>query len=221
MIYKLLDAEIVKILASFGKVGIVRLPVCDRIFAVGACGIEYRFPKFFDRTVARELREHLLCPLFARYGGNYPLISVFHLIAVWLYKGISCLSRLCHLLLIHPSKSVRIVGLKVYHCRQCLNTVFKAFELPFFNGRERFERTIAVIDLFERLIAPLHNDLLRTRAVAFLRHHTHKFRNLDRGMDHHFLTLLHVRACYGNELCILFHYGFFHKQLPFTAFCAE
>ena len=75
------NAEPIEIRTACGKIAVVRVPIRHRVFAVGAGGIKDRLPQFFHRGGGRKIREHLFCPLFARHGGDAPLVFVLQLVA--------------------------------------------------------------------------------------------------------------------------------------------
>ena len=58
------------------------------------------------------------------------------------------------------------------------------------------------MDLAQRLIVPLDNDLGCLGLVSFLHHHLHKFGLIQISIDHDLLTLLHMDAAADDELCV-------------------
>ena len=144
-----------------------------------------------------------------------PLILVVHLIAVGLDNAASLLRRLHIFFLIDADKSVGILGHKIDHCGKHLDSVLDLLYLPIFDRFESLLLAVAYVDLGERLVAPLNSDLARTRAVAFLDHHSDKLGLIELGYNDDLLIFLYVYTHTGDKSCIASEICFFHFINPF------
>ena len=100
----------------------------------------------------------------------------------------------------------------VYH-------VLTAGLLPLSHGAHSLDRLVAGVDLAQRLIVPLHDDLLGLGLVGLLHHHLDKLRLVEAGIDHDLLVLLDVQAAADKQLGIFSQDSFLHAiSAPFIDF---
>ena len=212
-IVQLADTEAVEVIAACEQVLIVLLPRGDGI-VIHAAGLQNSLPQLFDRLPDAQLREELFCPRRAGHSGDAPLVFIFDLVAVALDEGIEFLTRLCHLLLIDAREPIGISREQVDAAGDGLDVVLPAHILVIVQRRERGEAAIADVGLLQRLIAPIHHDLLRLELVALFDDHFNKFGLVEVRLDKDLLPLLHIHAAARDELRIFAKYGFFHDCVP-------
>ena len=78
---------------------------------------------------------------------------------------------------------------------------------------EGFLAAVAVVELLERLIVPVHHDLFGPGAIALLHHQLHELRLIQSGVDKDLLALLNVDAGPGDQLCVFAQNSLFHGIL--------
>ena len=208
---QLADVQAVEIFAAVMQVLVVLFPCLDGV--VGhAGGLENGFPQLFHGLRRAQLREELLGPLFARHGRDAPLVFVFDLVAVALDDGVLGLLGLGHLLLVDAAQTVGILTDEVDAAGDGVDIVLPAGFLVVIEGGQRLQTAVAHVQLRERLIAPVDDDLLRLQLVALVDHHRNELRLVELRLDKDLLSLLDVHAGLGDELRIFAQDCFFHKK---------
>ena len=153
-------------------------------------------------------------------GRDAPLIFVFHLIAVRLDDGVKLLLGLHQLFLIDALEAVGILGDQIDAAGKHVHIVLPArFGVVGQRGK-RGQALIADVQLLERLIAPVHDDLLGLQLVAFLNDHLDEFRLVKLGVNKDLLALLDIDARLCNQLGIFSENCLFHKNTPCVEFQA-
>ena len=188
-----------------------RLPRGNGVFC-DAGGRENRLPELFDCLAGAQVREELLCPLFAGHCRDAPLVFVFDLVAVALDDGVLGLLGLGHLLLIDAAQAVGILTDEVDAAGDGVDIVLPAGFLVVIEGGQRLQTAVAHVQLRERLIAPVDDDLLRLQLIALVDHHRDEFRLVKLGRDKDLLSLLDIRSGLGDQLCVFPQDCFFHKK---------
>ncbi len=102
--------ERVQIVTAGEQIGIVSLPIGDRIIAVGSAAFEDLLPKLLNGFRVRKLGKHLPCPFDPGHCRNAPLMLVLHGIHVPARDSVSGLLSLGPFFLIDIRKTVRIIG---------------------------------------------------------------------------------------------------------------
>ena len=208
---QLADVQAVEIFAAVMQVLVVLFPRLDGV--VGhAGGLENGFPQLFHGLRRAQLREELLGPLFAGHSRDAPLVFVFDLVAVALDDGVLGLLGLGHLLLIDAAQAVGILTDEVDAAGDGVDIVLPAGFLVVIEGGQRLQTAVAHVQLRERLIAPVDDDLLRLQLIALVDHHRNEFRLVELRLDKDLLSLLDVHAGLGDELRIFAQDCFFHKK---------
>ena len=157
-IVKLADVQTVEIRAPVVQVLVMRLPRSNRVLR-HAGGCENRFPELFDGLARTKAGEELLRPFFARHGGNAPLVLVFNLVAVALDDRVFFLLGLGHLLLIDALEPVGVFGHQVNPTGNRVHIVLPSGFLVVVERRHRRKRPVAHMELFDRLVVPVDDDL--------------------------------------------------------------
>ena len=211
VIAQLLDAEAVEVGAAVVQILVVRFPRGNGI-VVHAAGGEDGFPQLFDGLRGAQLREELLGPRRAGNGRDAPLIFVFHLIAVRLDDGVKLLLGLHQFFLIDALEAVGILGDQIDPAGKRVHIVLPARLVVAGERGKCGQAPIADVQLLERLIVPIHDDLLGLQLVAFLNDHLDEFRLVKLGVNKDLLPLLNVRTDLGDQLRIFSENCFFHQK---------
>ena len=213
LVMKLADVQAVEVRAPVVQILIVRLPRGNGVFR-DAGGRENRLPELFDCLAGAQVREELLCPLFAGHCRDAPLVFVFDLVAVALDDRVLLLLRLCHLLLIDALEPVGVFRNQVNPAGNGVDVVLPARLLVVIELRHCGQAAVAHVKLVDRLMAPVDDDLLCLQLIAFLDQHRHELRLVQLCLDEDLLPLLNVDAAGGNELRVGTKNGFFHSISP-------
>ena len=155
-------------------------------------------------------REQLFSPCGAGDGGDAPLVLILDLIPVFLDDGVQPLLTLGHLLLIDALQAVGVLAEQVDAAGDGIHIVLPAGLLVVIKLGEGGQGPIAVVELLQGLIAPVHHHLLGLALIAFLHQHLHKLRLIQIGGDEYLLTRLHIDAGGGDQLGIFPQNGLFH-----------
>ena len=202
VVMELLYAQAVEIFAAAAQVLIVGLPGGHGV-VVHPGGGENGLPQLLHGLGGPQLREQLLGPRLAGDGGDAPLVLVLQLVPEGLDDGIPLLLGLGHLLLVDALQAVGIVGDEVDAAGNVVHIVLPAGQLIVSDGAQGGEAGVAVVELLEGLVVPVHHHLLGLAAVALLHHHGHELRLIQLGDDENLLARLHVDAAAGDEAGIL------------------
>ena len=202
LVDKFFDAESVQVSAAFPQVAVVLLPGLDGV-AQRAGGLQDLFPQFFHGLTRPQSGEQFLPPFLARNGCDGPLVVALHRIAVGLDDLAGHLHALAHLGDVDALQAVRVVAHQEDAAHgQVFGIVLPAGLHVIGHGAQRLDGLVAVGQLFQELIIPVHHDLLRLQAVALLRHHRRELGEFQPGADVDLLALLHVGAHAGDQFCV-------------------
>ena len=202
LVVQLPDAQAVEIGAALGQIPVVGFPRGQRI-VVHAGGEEDRLPQLFDGPAFRQLREELLGPGRAGYGGDAPLVLVLHLVPVGLDDRVSLPVGLGHFGLVDALQPVRILGIQEDAAGQRVHIVLQARLLPFLDLRQRRHGLVPDVQLFQRLVGKFHLDLSRAGLVALVHQQRNELRLVELGKDQHVLPFLNVDAGAGDQARVL------------------
>ena len=202
--------QVVEIRAAVVQVLVVVFPGLDRVVR-HAGGLEDGFPQLFHGLRRAQLREELLGPLFAGHGRDAPLVFVFDLVAVALDDGVLGLLGPGHLLLIDAAQAVGILTDEVDAAGDGVDIVLPAGFLVVIEGGQRLQTAVAHVQLRERLIAPVDDDLFGLQLVALVNDHRDELRLIQLRLDKDLLSLLDIRAGLGDQLRIFAQDCFLHK----------
>ena len=75
-----------------------------------------------------------------------------------------------------------------------VHIVLQSGLLPLGHLAQRLDGLVAHMELLQRLVVPLHGDLLRLGLIGFLHDHLDKFRLVEVGVNQHLLPLLDIDA---------------------------
>ena len=205
--------QAVEIVTTGVEIVVVRLPCGNRIVVLlHTDGVKDFLPQHFHRLSAADSGEHLFCPRRTRNSGNAPLVPVFHLIAEGLDDLIARLRGLCALGLIDPLQTVRIIGFQINTDRERFHLVLQLFDLPILHLRQRGHRAGLQIELGQRLIRPVHNNLPGAAPIALLCNQASEFRLFDRSQNDDILPLLNLAALGSDQTRVFSENRFFHTH---------
>ena len=218
LVAQLPDVQAVEIGAALLHVPVVGLPVGHGVALQRTAGGQNGLPQLLHRLGLPQAGEQLPGPRFAGYGGDAPLVLVFDLVAVLLNDGILALAALGHLLLIDAVKAVGILAEQVDAAGDGVHIVLPAGLLIVVQPGQGGQGAVAVVQLLQGLVAPVHYHLLGLALVALLHQHLHELRLIQLGGDEHLLPRLHVDAGTGDETGILPQNTLFHGKRSFHVF---
>ena len=174
-------------------------------------GKENSLPKLLYSLGSRLVGEHLLSPSGTGNCGNTPLILVVHLLSEGLDDLVASLSSLGYLCLIDALETVGVLGLKIDANGKGVCSVLELCNLPFLHLGKGCKCAFLLVELYHRLVAPLHPDLTSATAVALLGNHFCEFRLVKIGKNNNVLTLADVSALLCNQSCIFSENSLFHE----------
>ena len=209
LIAQLSNTQTAEVLAPVVEVLVMGLPRRHGVL-VHPAGGENGLPQLLNGLTGPQLREQLLGPCGAGDGGDAPLVLVLDLIPVFLDDGVQTLLALGHLLLIDALQAVGILAEQVDAAGDGIHIVLPAGFLVVIKLGEGGQGPIAVVELLQGLIAPVHHHLLGFALIAFLHQHLHKLRLIQIGGDEYLLARLHIDAGGGDQLGIFSQNGLFH-----------
>ena len=187
------DMQAVEISAAVMQVGVVLLPRLHRV--VGHTGSEQNgLPQLLHGGAGAHSGEDLLRPGRAGDGGDAPLILVLQLIVVGLHDGIAQLTGLGKLAHVDALQAVGVFGHQVDAAGDHVHIVLQSGFLPLGHLAQRLDGLVAHMELLQRLVVPLHRDLLRLGLIGFLHDHLDEFRLVEIGVNQHLLPLLDIDA---------------------------
>ena len=201
LILQLPQVQAVEILAPVVKVLVVGVPGGQGVL-IHPAGGQNGLPQLLHSLAGAQAREQLLGPGRAGHGGDAPLILVLDLVPVFADGGIEPLLGLGHLLLVDAVEAVGVLRQQIDAAGDGVHIVLPAGLLIVVQLGQGGHGAIAVVQLLQRLIAPVHHHLLGLALVALLHQHLHKLRLIQVGGDEHLLAGLHVDAGLGDELGI-------------------
>ena len=209
LVAQLPDAQTAEVPAPVMEVLVVGLP-CRHGVLVHPAGGENGLPQLLDGLTGPQLREQLFSPCGAGDGGDAPLVLILDLIPVFLDDGVQPLLALGHLLLIDALQTVGVLAEQVDAAGYGIHIVLPAGFLVVIKLGEGGQGPIAVVELLQGLIAPVHHHLLGLALIALLHQQLHKLRLIQIGGDEYLLTRLHIDAGGGDQLGIFPQNGLFH-----------
>jgi len=208
-VLQLADVQAVEILAAVMQVLVVGVPGGHRV-VIHAAGGQDGLPQLLHSLTGTQAGEQLPGPGRAGYGGNAPLILVLDLVPVFADGGIGPLLGFGHLLLIDALQSVGVLRQQVNAAGDGVHIVLPAGLLIVVQLGQGGQGAIAVVELLQGLIAPVHHHLLGLALIALLHQQLHKLRLIQIGGDEYLLTRLHIDAGGGDQLGIFPQNGLFH-----------
>ena len=209
---ELLNVQGVQIGAVVPEGLVVSLPLGHRIVPYTA-GVQNGLPQLLHGLAGPDAGEQLLGPGLAGHGGDAPLVLVLHLVPVALDDGVAGLHGLGHLGLVDAVETVGIVGLQEDTAGQHVGIVLPAGFLILVHLVEAALGAIAVVQLLQGLVVPVHHHLAGLALIALLHQHLHELRLVQAGADKYLLARLDVHAHAGDQLGILAQYGLLHVFL--------
>ena len=203
-----LDAKAIEILTAVAEALVVGLPLGNGIQVCAvlvndAGGEQDGVPKLLHSGGGTNTGEHLLGPGLAGHGSDAPLVLVVHGVTERLDHGETSLGGLGKLLLVDALQTIGIVGHEVEHGGILVQAVLELGALDLVHDREGLEGAVAVMQLGQGLIAPLHRDAGCALLVAGVHAHGHELGLIQGCLNDDGVSLLDGNAALGQKGCVI------------------